>query len=115
MHQVLSRSWIKEAFSAHKNTLVTIHILYMRGLITESNESLRSHENMKSIIEGLGNSNFEDIKVVITNLKNVLYAKYVVEKLERCQKNRKNNTTFQFLMKHKDIVTILFEFINALR
>ena len=68
---------------------------------------------MKSIIEGLDSSNFEDIKVVTTN--STLYAKYVVEKLERLEENRKNNTTFQFLMKHKDIVTILFEFINALR
>ena len=68
---------------------------------------------MKSIIEGLDSSNFEDIKVVTTN--STLYAKYVVEKLERCPKNRKNNTTFQFLMKLKDIVTILFEFMNALR
>ena len=67
---------------------------------------------MKSIIEGLDSSNFEDIKVVTTN--STLYAKYVVEKLERLEENRKNNTTFQFLMKHKDIVTILFEFINAL-
>ena len=68
---------------------------------------------MKSIIEGLDSSNFEDIKVVTTN--STLYAKYVVEKLERLEENRKNNTTFQFFMKHKDIVTILFEFINALR
>ena len=68
---------------------------------------------MKSIIEGLDSSNFEDIKVVTTN--STLYAKYVVEKSERLEENRKNNTTFQFLMKHKDIVTILFEFINALR
>ena len=68
---------------------------------------------MKSIIEGLDSSNFEDIKVVTTN--STLYAKYVVEKLERLEENRKNNTTFQFLMKDKDIVTILFEFINALR
>ena len=68
---------------------------------------------MKSIIEGLDSSNFEDIKVVTTN--STLYAKYVVEKLERLEENRKNNTTFQFLMKHKDIVTILFEFMNALR
>ena len=68
---------------------------------------------MKSIIEGLDSSNFEDIKVVTTN--STLYAKYVVEKLERLEENRKNNTTFQVLMKDKDIVTILFEFINALR
>ena len=68
---------------------------------------------MKSIIEGLDSSNFEDIKVVTTN--STLYAKYVVEKLERLEENRKNNTTFQFLMKHKDTVTILFEFINAVR
>ena len=48
-----------------------------------------------------------------TALKNTFYDKNVVEKLERFEENRKNKTTFQFLMKYKDIVTILFEFINA--
>ena len=50
--------------STHKNTLVIIYILYLRDLITESNELLiNSHENKKPIIEALGSSNFEDIKV----------------------------------------------------
>ena len=31
------------------------------------------------------------------------------------EENRKNNTTCQFLVKYKDMVTILFEFINASR
>lgn len=50
--------------STHKNTLVIIYILYLRDLITESNELLiNSRENKKPIIEALGSSNFEDIKV----------------------------------------------------
>ena len=85
MRQVLSRSQMKRALSAHENTLVAIHILYLRGFITESNELLSSHKNMKSVIKALGSSNFEDIKVVITILKNILYDKNVVEKLERCE------------------------------
>ena len=70
---------------------------------------------MKSIIEALVSSNFEDIKVAITALKNTICDKNVVEKLEMSEENRKNNTTFQFLMKYKDMVTILFKFINASR
>ena len=64
-------------------------------------------------MEALGSSNFEDVYINITALKNTLCDKNVVEKLERFEENRKNKTTFQFLMKYKDIVTILFEFINA--
>ena len=72
MHQVLSCSRMKIALYAQENTLVTIYILYLRGLITESNEPLSSHENMKPIIEALGSSNFEVNKVAITALKNTL-------------------------------------------
>ena len=61
----------------------------------------------------MGSSNFEDIEVAVTALKNTLCDKNVVEKLERFEENRKNSTTFQCLMKYKDMVTILFEFINA--
>ena len=68
---------------------------------------------MKSIIEAFGSSNFEDIKVTITTLKNTLCDKNEVAKLESFEENRKNSTTFQFLMKYKDMVTILFKFINA--
>ena len=68
---------------------------------------------MESISKALSSSNFEDIKVAKTTWKNILCDKNVVEKLERFEENRKNNTTFQFLMKYKDMVTILFEFINA--
>ena len=63
---------MKIALYAQENTLVTIYILYLRGLITESNEPLSSDENMKPIIEALGSSNFEVIKVAITALKNTL-------------------------------------------
>ena len=83
MSQVLSCLRKKRAISAHKNTLVAIHILYLRALITESNELLSNHKNMKSINESLGSSNFEDIKVAITTLKNTLCDKNVMEKLER--------------------------------
>ena len=31
------------------------------------------------------------------------------------EENRKNNTTCQFLVQYKDMVTILFEFINGSR
>ena len=99
----------------HENTLVAIYILYLRDLITESNERHSSNENIKSIIEALGSSNFEDIKVAITTLKNTVCDKNVVEKLGRFEENRKNNTNFQFLMNYKDMVAILFEFINASR
>ena len=85
----------------------------MRGLITKSNEPLTSHENIKSIIEALSSSDFEDIKVAITTLKNTLCDKNVVEKVKRFEENRKNSTTFQFLMKYKNVVTILFNFINS--
>ena len=61
----------------------------MSGLVTESNEPLSSHGNMKAIIEALGSSNFEDIKVAITSLKNTLCDKNAVEKLERFEENRK--------------------------
>ena len=101
--------------SAHENTLVAIYILYLRGLITESNEPQSSHESMKLIIEALGSSNSKDIKVAKTTFKNALCDKNVVEKLERFEGNRKNNTTFQFLMKYKDMVTILFKFTNVFR
>ena len=47
---------MKRALSANENTLVVIYILYLHGLITESNEPLSSHENMKSIIEALRSS-----------------------------------------------------------
>ena len=70
---------------------------------------------MKSIIEALGSYNFEDIKVAITTLKNTLCDKSGVEKLDRFEENRKNNTTFKFLMNYKDMVAILFEFIHASR
>ena len=99
--------------SAHENTLVAIYILYLRGFNTELNEPQSSYENIKSIIKGLGSSNFEDIKVAVTTLKNTLCDKNIVEKLERFKENRKNNITFQFLMKYKDMVTILLKFINA--
>ena len=68
---------------------------------------------MKSIIEALSSSDFEDVKVAITTSKNTLCDKNVVEKVERFEENRKNSTTFQFLMKYKDMVTILFNFINS--
>ena len=61
---------------------------------------------MKSIIEALGSYNFEDIKVAITTLKNTLCDKSGVEKLDRSEENRKNNTTFKFLMNYKDMVAI---------
>ena len=61
---------------------------------------------MKSIIEALGSYNFEDIKVAITTLKNTLCDKSGVEKLDRFEENRKNNTTFKFLMNYKDMVAI---------
>ena len=96
MHQVLNCLRMKRVLSAHENTLVAIYILYLRGLITESNESLSSQKNMKSVIEAFGSSKFEDIKVAISTLKSILCDKNV-EKLERFKKNRKNNTTFQFL------------------
>ena len=96
MYQVLNCLRMKRALSTHENTLVAIYILYLRGLITESNESLSIQKNMKSIVEALGSSKFEDIKVAISTLKNILCDKNVVEKLERFVKNRKN-TTFQFL------------------
>ena len=44
---------------------------------------------MKSIIKALGSSNFKDIKFVIMNLTNTPYDKNVVEKVERCEENRK--------------------------
>ena len=89
--------------SAHEITLVPIYVLYLRGLIIESNEPLTSHENMRPIIEALDISNFEDIEVAITTLKNTLCNKNVVEKLEKLEEDRKNNITFQFLMKYKDM------------
>ena len=49
---------------------------------------------MKPIIETLGSSNFEDVKVAIATLKNTLWHKNVVKKLEKFEENRKNNTTF---------------------
>lgn len=61
----------------------TIYILYLYVLFTESNEPSNSHENVKSIIEALGSSNFEDIEVAIITLKNTLCHKNVVEILER--------------------------------
>ena len=81
MHQILCCSRVKRVISAYENTLVALYILYLRGLITESNEPLTSHEDMKAIIEALGSSNFEDIKVAITTLKNTLCDKNVVENL----------------------------------
>ena len=42
-----------------------------------------------SIIETLGSSNFEDIKVAITTLKKTFCEKNAVEKLEWCEENRK--------------------------
>ena len=64
----------------------------------------------------MGSSNFEDIKFAITTLKNNLCDKNVVEELEWFQETRKNKIIFQFFeMKYKDMVTILFEFINSLR
>ena len=95
--------------------LVAIYILHLRGLVTKSDKPPSSHENAKSIIEALGGSNFEDIKIAITTLKNILCDKNVMEKLESFEENRKNNITFQFLMTCQDMVTILFEFINASR
>ena len=35
--------------------------------------------------------------------------------MRKSEENRKNNTPFQFLMKYKDMVTILFGFVNASR
>ena len=94
------------ALPIHENTLVAIYILYLCRLITKLNEPQSSHDNMKSIIEALGSYNFEDIKVAITTLKNTLCDKSGVEKLDRFEENRKNNTTFKFLMNYKDMVAI---------
>ena len=96
MRQVHSCQWIKRTLSAHENTLVAIYVLYLHGLITKSNEPLTNRENMKSIIEALSSSNFEDIKVAITTLKNTPCDKNVVEKVERFEENRKNSQHFSF-------------------
>ena len=85
---------MKRALSANENTLVVIYILYLHGLITESNEPRSSHENMKSIIEALRSSNVENIKVVIATLTNTLWHKIAVKKLESSEENIKNNNTF---------------------
>lgn len=45
--------------------------------------------------------------------KPTLFDKNAMEKLQRFEESRKKNTTIQFLMKFKDMVTILFE--NASR
>ena len=115
MHWVLSCSRMKKVLTAHENTLVAIYIPYLRGLITESNEQLSSHKNIKSIIEALGSSNFEETKVITTLLKNTLCDKNEVKKSKRFEENIKNNTPFQFLINYKDMVTILFEFIYVSR
>ena len=74
---------MKKAHSAPENTFISIYILYLRGLITESNEPPKSRENMSSIIEALRSSSFENIKVCITTLKNTLCDNNVVEKLRK--------------------------------
>ena len=81
---------MKRALSANENTLVVIYILYSHGLITESNEPLSRHENMKSIIEALRSSNVENIKVAIATLTNTLWHKIAVKKFESlCGKYKK--------------------------
>ena len=47
--------------------------------------------------------------------KPTLCDKNAVEKLQRFEESRKKNTTVQFLMKFKDMVTILFENASRLR
>ena len=70
--------------STYEKTLVAIYILCLCGVITVLNEPLRSsHENMKSIIEAFGSSNFENTKVAIRNSKNSLCGKIAVKKLRK--------------------------------
>ena len=51
---------------------------------------------MKSIIEALGSSNFEDIKVAITTSKNTLCDKKTVKKLEKVWGKKKKIPLFSF-------------------
>ena len=85
---------MKKTLSAHENKLVAIYILYLHDFIIESNKPFSSHKNMKPIIETLRSSNAEGIKVAIATLKNTLWHKIAVKKLERFEENRKNNSTF---------------------
>ena len=62
-------------------------------------------------MSALGSSNFEDSKIAMTALKNALYNKNLVHR--KGFKSIKNNTFFQFLMKHIDMVNFLFEFVNT--
>ena len=102
IHKVLNCMQIKRSLSAHENTLVVLCILYLCSLITESKEPLSSHKKIKIIMPALGSSNFEDSKITMTTLKNALCNKNLVDK--KGFKSIKNNTFFQFLMKHIDMV-----------
>ena len=102
IHKVLNCMQIKRSLSAQENTLVVLCILYLCGLITESKEPLSSYKKIKIIMSALGSSNFEDSKIAMTTLKNALSNKNLVHK--KGFKSIKNNTFFQFLMKHIDMV-----------
>ena len=111
INKVLNCMQSKRSLSTLESTLVVLCILYLCGLITESKEPLSSHKKIKIIMSALGSSNFEDSKIAMTTLKNVLCNKNLVDK--KGFKSIKNITFFQFLMKHIDMVNFFFEFVNA--